>query len=128
MNVFLHSTQNNSNGTNTIEKINSSENFKEFVDLDVLKQISWNILNAKHSHIQFQYDNQKQFSIQEFKIDGETRKFPFLPVAEESRQNCKDLKLAILNILSISSGITAETLSEKITFDSVEKMFDVSGS
>ena len=123
LNVFLHSTQNNSSGgTNTIEKINCSEKLKEHVvvDLDALKQISWHILNAKHSHIQFQYDSHKKFSIQEFKIDGETRKFPFLPVAEESRQNCKDLKLAILNILSISSGITAETLSEKITFRSVE--------
>ena len=123
LNVLFHCAQNNSSRSHkTVEKINSSViNLTDnhvVVDLDALKQISWQILDAKHSQIQFQYDKHKQFSIQEFKIDGETRQFPFLPVAEESRKNCKDLKLAILNILSVSSGITAETLAEKINFGS----------
>ena len=123
LNVLFHCAQNNSSSTHkTVEKMNSSDiNLTDrhvVFDLDALKQISWQILNAKHSQIQFQYDKHKQFNIQEFKIDGETRKFPFLPVAEESRKNCKDLKLAILNVLSISSGIRAETLAEKITFGS----------
>jgi len=123
LNVLFHCAQNNSSSTHkTVEKMNSSDiNLTDrhvVFDLDALKQISWQILNAKHSQIQFQYDKHKQFNIQEFKIDGEARKFPFLPVAEESRKNCKDLKLAILNVLSISSGIRAETLAEKITFGS----------
>jgi len=123
-NIFSHSTRNYSNGI-PINENGISDNFEEqnSVDFDLLKRISWFILNAKQSSIQFQHgdDDLQQLSIKEFKTDGELRKFPVLPLAKESRKNSRDMKLAILNILAVSSGVTAEILSNKITFDTIEE-------
>ena len=123
-NIFLHSTRNYSNGI-PIQENGISDNFEEqnSVDFDLLKRISWFILNAKQSSIQFQHgdDDLQQLSIKEFKTDGELRKFPVLPLAKESRKNSRDMKLAILNILAVSSGVAAETFSNKITFDTIEE-------
>ena len=120
-NIFLHSTRNYSNGIPIQE--NGSFEEQNSVDFDLLKRISWFILNAKQSSIQFQHgdDDLQQLSIKEFKTDGELRKFPVLPLAKESRKNSRDMKLAILNILAVSSGVAAETLSNKITFDTIEE-------
>jgi len=74
-------------------------------------------LRSNYSNIRFEYDNLNQLQITEFKIDGVSKKFPELALAEESRQNLRDVKLAILNILAIFSGVAPEILTEKITFD-----------
>ena len=94
---------------------------EEKVDFDLLKNISLHILNAKKSYIQLQYDDLQELDVKEFKTDEQLRKFPVLPLAKESRKNSRDMKLAILNILAVSSGVAAETLSNKIHFVTIEE-------
>jgi len=101
------------------------------VNIDTLKSICEDILKSNHSTIQLKYCGgrgsdpiqfdylEKLLEIVEFKTDGTLKNFPNLPLAEESRQNCRDMKLAILNVLAIFGGVTPEILSTKITFDTV---------
>ena len=65
-------------------------------------------------------DSKKQsagsFSVQDIAIHGILRQLPTLSVASESRRNLADLKVAVLNILSASSGIPENVLYERIDF------------
>ena len=56
------------------------------------------------------------FSVQGITIHGVFRPLPTLPVASESRRNLADLKVAVLDILSASSGIPTNVLYERIDF------------
>jgi len=90
---------------------------KHFVNFDTLKSICEDILQSNQSTILLKYDHLKQLQIDEFKIDEVVKNFPNLPLAEESRQNFRDIKLSILNVLAIFGGVTPEILLEKIRFD-----------
>ena len=93
---------------------------KNVVNFDTLKSICEDILQSNQSTIRLKYDHLKQLQIVEFKTDEAVKNFPNLPLAEESRQNVRDIKLAILNVLAIFGGVTPETLMTKIKFDTDE--------
>merc|ERR1712156_790900 len=93
---------------------------KKFVNFDTLKSICEDILQSNQSTIQLKYDHLKQLQIVEFKTDEVVKNFPNLPLAEESRQSFRDIKLAILNVLAIFGGVTPEILLEKIKFETDE--------
>lgn len=58
------------------------------------------------------------FSVQGITIDGKYRAFPTLPISSETRENLTQLRVTVLNILSIVSDgkYTAKDIQEKVTF------------
>jgi hypothetical protein len=55
-------------------------------------------------------------SVQGITINRKYRPLPTLAIASESRQNLKDLKLTMFNILSVVSGVPIEQIHNKIDF------------
>ena len=56
------------------------------------------------------------YSVQGITVDKQYYAFPTLSLASETRENLAALKVAVLNILSVCSGVPAETLWTKIDF------------
>ncbi|KAI8509055.1 hypothetical protein Bbelb_129030 [Branchiostoma belcheri] len=58
------------------------------------------------------------FSVQGITIDGKYRAFPTLPISSETRENLTQLRVTVLNILSVVSNgkYTAKDIQEKVTF------------
>lgn len=58
------------------------------------------------------------FSVQGITIDGKYRAFPTLPISSETRENLTQLRVTVLNILSIVSDgkYTPKDIQEKVTF------------
>ena len=56
------------------------------------------------------------FSVQGITISGEYYPFPTMSIASETRKNLADLKMTILNILSVCGSVPADTLWSKVDF------------
>ena len=56
------------------------------------------------------------FSVQGVSINGKYRALPTLTVASENHMNLADLKITVFDILEAASGISSNTLIEKIDF------------
>ena len=56
------------------------------------------------------------YSVQGFTIQGKFFPLPTLSITSETRQNLADLKLNVLQLLSVTSGVSVEALWERIDF------------
>jgi hypothetical protein len=54
--------------------------------------------------------------VQGININGTYRSLPTLAIASETRENLKDLKITVMNMLSVIGGIPTETLYQRIDF------------
>ena len=68
------------------------------------------------AHITFHQNSSNLLYIQSITLNEKTRTFPKISFAKESRENLKDMKLAVLNSLSVYGGITPDDLAYKVTF------------
>lgn len=87
-----------------------------------LAQIVGKIMeNDENSTITYHDDGSKKqgagsFSVQGITISGNYYPFPTMPIASETRKNLADLKMTILNILSVCGNVPADTLWSKVDF------------
>ena len=102
----------------TAPETNNTSQFslEQTVEFVALKCILDEIMELGEANITFYYNNSTLLSIHGVTINGKIRTFPKISVAKESRECLKDMRLAVLNILAVYSGLTAEELSNKITF------------
>ena len=92
---------------------NGVEKSVEFV---ALKCILEEIMSVGEATIIFHYNNSKYLSIQGIKIGDNIRSFPKIMLLKESRENLRDMKMAVLNVLAVYCGVSPDELSNKISF------------
>ena len=86
------------------------------IEFVALKCILEDIMEVGEANISFHLNNSKYLSIQGVTINDKFRTFPKMSIAKESRENFKDMRLAVLNVLAVYAAVSPDELLNKITF------------
>ena len=97
-------------------KIVQQNGIEKTVEFVALKCILEEVIAIGKATIFFHYNNSKYLSIQGIKIGDSIRSFPKLTLLKSSRETFENMKIAVLNVLAVYSGVTPDELSNKITF------------
>ena len=97
-------------------KVENQSSIEKTIEFVALKCILEEIVELGEAHITFHQNSSNLLSIQSITLNEKTRTFPKISFAKDSRENLKDMKLAVLNSLSVYGGITPDDLAYKVTF------------
>ena len=97
-------------------KIGQQNGIEKTVEFVALKCILEEVIAIGKATIFFHYNNSKYLSIQGIEIGDSIRSFPKLTLLKSSRETFENMKIAVLNVLAVYSGITPDELSNKISF------------
>ena len=116
---WKHFENDNSLDSNTAPEVKATQQWngiEKTVEFVALRCILEEVISSGKATIIFHYNNSKYLSIQGIKIGDNIRSFPKLSLLKDSRETFENMKIAVLNVLAVYSGITPDELSTKISF------------